>query len=156
MLILRIYSTLNPDHVNDPLVYAATGSGSIKVHQVLLENGMDVNKYLELEGSPLVSACEAGNFELVRFLLAQGADPNNGYFMDYEALIWAIVGSHASLEIVKLLLGHGTLVKGTGALIAAAENGNLVSTSRSISYSFLTVQHCTKHSSSICSNRSAI
>lgn len=87
---------------------------------------MDIDKYLEMGGSPLVSSCEAGNVELASFLLDHGADPNNGYFLgDYEALVWAIVGSHASLEMVELLLARGTVVKGTGALIAAAEHGNV-------------------------------
>ena len=115
---------MNPDNVNDRLVYAACDSGSIPVFEVLLEQGMDVNKYLELEGSPLVSACYHGNVELARFLLDRGADPNCGYPLGhYEALVWAIIGDQASLEVVKLLLESGTKVKGTGSLIAAAEYG---------------------------------
>lgn len=117
---------LNPDLVNDPLIYAAGDSGSVAIFRVLLDNGMDVNTYLELSGSPLVSACHSGNVELAKFLLDHGADPNNGYVLgDYESLVWATVGSHASLEMVDLLLARGTVVKGTGTLIAAAEHGNL-------------------------------
>lgn len=117
---------LDPENVNDPLIRAACSSGSIETVRVLLDNGMDVNKYLELDGSPLVSACYAGNVPLARYLLDEGADPNIGYPCgDYEALVWAIVGSNASLELVELLLARGTVVKGTGALIAAAENGNI-------------------------------
>ncbi len=117
---------LNPNLVNDPLIDAACESGSIAVFRVLLDNGMGVDKYLELNGSPLVSACRSGNVELTKFLLDEGADPNNGYFSgDYESLVWAILGSNASLDIVRLLLAQGTVVKGTGALIAAAEHGNL-------------------------------
>ena len=118
--------TLNLEHVNDPLIYAAGNSGSIAIFCVLLDNGMDVNKYLEQGGLPLVSACKAGKVELANFLLDQGADPNNGYVLgDYESLVWAIVGANASLDMVELLLARGTVVKGTGALIAAAEHGNL-------------------------------
>ena len=117
---------LNPELVNDPLVYAACDSGSVAIFRVLLDNGMDVDQYLELGGSPLVSACRGGNVELAKFLLDSGADPNNGYCNgDYESLVWAITGSNASLDIVNLLLARGTVVKGTGALIAAAEHGNL-------------------------------
>ncbi|KAI4158944.1 MAG: hypothetical protein LQ342_006977 [Letrouitia transgressa] len=118
--------TMNPNSVNDPLVYAACSSGSIPVFEVFLEHGMDVDKYLELGGSPLVSACYHGNVELARFLLDRGADPNCGYPLgDYEALVWAIIGDRASLEIVDLLLEKGTKIKETGSLIAAAEHGNL-------------------------------
>jgi ankyrin repeat protein len=98
----------------------------VEVFKVLLDNGLDVNQYLELSGSALVTACQAGNVELVRFLLEKGADPNLGYASgDFEALVWAIIGRSAKLDVVKLLHDHGVVVKGTGALIAAAEHGNL-------------------------------
>ncbi len=116
---------LDTEKVNDPLIYAASDSGSVAIFRVLLDNGLDANEYQEM-GSPLVSTCYSGNVELATFLLDHGADPNSGYPLgDYECLVWAIVGDHASLEMVKLLLTRGTVVKGTGALIAAAEYGNL-------------------------------
>ena len=84
---------MNPDFFNDPLVYAACDSGSIPVFEVFLEHGMDVDKYLEMGGSPLVLACYHGNVELARFLLDHGADPSCGYPLGhYEALVWAIIG----------------------------------------------------------------
>lgn len=111
---------------NDPLLCAACDSGSTAVFRVLLDHGMNVNSFLELDGSALVSACRVGNLELVKFLLDENADPNNGFDCGgYEALLWAIIGSRASLDIVKLLLANGVIVKGSGALIAAAEHGNL-------------------------------
>ena len=117
---------LDPENVNDSLIRAACTSGSVETVRVLLDNGMNVNKYLELDGSPLVLACYAGNITLARYLLDEGANPNIGYPCgDYEALTWAIVGSNASLEMVELLLARGTVIKGTGALIAAAEKGNI-------------------------------
>ena len=63
---------------------------------------------------------------LATFLLDRGANPNSGYPSgDYESLVWAIIGDHASMDMVRLLLARGTAVKGTGALIAAAEHGKL-------------------------------
>ena len=118
--------TLDSEKVNDPLLYAACDSGSVDVFKVLLDNGADANQYLELGGSPLVSACKAGNLSLAEFLLDRGANPNCGYALgDYEALVWAIIGPSANLDVVKLLLERGAVVKGSGALIAAAEHGNL-------------------------------
>ncbi|KAG6985272.1 hypothetical protein G7Y79_00146g102150 [Physcia stellaris] len=115
--------TLDPSKVNDPLLYAACDSSSVEVFKVLLDNGADANQYLELGGSPLVSACKAGNLSPAKFLLDRGADPNCGYALgDYEALVWAIVGPSASLDVVRLLLERGAVVKGSGALIAATES----------------------------------
>lgn len=112
--------------VNNPLVYAACDSGSIAIFRVLLDNGMEANYYLELNGSPFVAACQAGNLGLARFLLDHGADPNIGYSSgEYEPLVWAILGSNSSQDLVSLLLARGTFVKESGALIAAAEHGNL-------------------------------
>jgi len=105
--------TTNPTLANNPLIYAASDFGSIGVYHVLSDNGRDINTHLKFGGSPLVSACEVGD---VGFLLDQGADPNIGYASgDYEALLWATVGTHPSLDIVELLLAWGTAVKGRGA-----------------------------------------
>ena len=117
---------LDPEELIDPLIQAACCSGSIETIRVLLDNGMDVRFYLKMDVSPLVSACYTGDVALARFLLDAGADSNIGYPCGgYMALVWAIVGSNASLEMVELLLARGTVIKGTGALIAAAENGNI-------------------------------
>ena len=119
---------LEIDHTseNDPLIEAAYESRSVEIFQILLDNGMDVNRCLELGGSPLTVACYAGDVELCRFLLESGADPNSGAVLGYyEALIWAIVGRNASIPIIRLLISHGVAVKQSGALIAAAEHGKL-------------------------------
>ena len=117
---------LDPEELIDPLIQAACCSGSIETIRVLLDNGMDVKNYLKLDASPLLSACYTGNIALARCLLEEGAEFNIGYSSGgSRALVWAIVGSNASLEMVELLLTRGTVIKGTGALIAAAENGNI-------------------------------
>ncbi|KAL2049315.1 hypothetical protein ABVK25_010412 [Lepraria finkii] len=117
---------IDPEHVNDPLIYAACDSGSIPIFRVLLDNGVEVNNYLELGGDPLVSACYHGNVELATFLLDQGAGPNSNHALGcYISLIWPNVGDKASLDLPRLLLERGAVVKREGALIAAAEHGNL-------------------------------
>ena len=64
----------------------------------------------------------------MNLLLEHGADPNNNYvsiFGDYQALIQTIVGAKPSLAILQVLLKNGAKVEGTGALIAAAERGDI-------------------------------
>ncbi|KAL8717312.1 MAG: hypothetical protein Q9225_005429 [Loekoesia sp. 1 TL-2023] len=123
--------TLNLSAVNDPLVYAANDSASVPIFDVLInEGGWDVNQYLELEGDALTSAVYKGNVELAEWLLAKGADPNSDYPLgEYTSLLWAIVGDRnqgsTGEKMLRLLLDHGAIVKRTGALIAAAEHGNL-------------------------------
>lgn len=117
---------LDPDDVNDMLIYTVGGHGSIELWDVLLSNGLDVNKYLESGGSPLVMACAAGNFKLAELLLDRNANPNNGYHSGgYQALVWAVSGPDPNRDIVELLIKRNTKVKGTGALVAAAEIGNI-------------------------------
>lgn len=108
-------------------MYAACDSSSVEIFRVLLdEGGLDVNKYLELGGDALASACRAGNVELATFLLDRGANPDSDYPAgEYTALIWAIIGHRASLDLLRLLLARGAGLKKTGALIAAAEHGKL-------------------------------
>ncbi|KAI4184535.1 MAG: hypothetical protein LQ346_006096 [Caloplaca aetnensis] len=121
---------LNPSDVNDPLIYAANDAASIPIFEVLINEGKwDVKQYLELEGDALTSAVHKGNVDLVEYLLRRGADPNSDYPLgEYTSLLWAIMGranqGSTGEKMLKLLLDHGALVKGTGALIAAAEVGN--------------------------------
>ena len=117
---------MDPERINDPLLYAACDTGSVELFNALILNGMDVDIYSELNGSPLTAACYKGNVDLVRFLLENGANPNIGYPLGrYEALVWSIVGDNASTKVVDLLLKHGVKVKGSGAVTAAAEHGNM-------------------------------
>ena len=108
------------------VVGEACSSGSVAVFEVLLENGLNINESLETEGDPLTWACYTGNTELASFLLRRGADPNTDHIVgDSIALTWAVIGDKGSPELVKELLDYGAKVKETGALIAAAEYGNL-------------------------------
>ncbi|KAL8824371.1 MAG: hypothetical protein Q9170_008183, partial [Blastenia crenularia] len=122
--------TLNSSLVNDPLIYAANNSASTAIYDVLInEGGWDVNQYLEMEGDALTSAAYNGNIELAEYLLAKGANPNSDHPLEeYTFLLIAgdenRRGSNKG-KMLKLLLSHGANVKGTGALIAAAEHRNV-------------------------------
>ncbi|KAL8725291.1 MAG: hypothetical protein Q9166_007440 [cf. Caloplaca sp. 2 TL-2023] len=116
---------------NDPIIYAACDASSIAIFAVLLDQGgMAVNHWLELGGDVLIAAIYAGNLPLVKYLLAQGADPNSDYhFGEYTALSWAVIGPHnrgsTGEQILRVLFEYGTKIVEIGALIAAAEKGNL-------------------------------
>ncbi|KAL8797314.1 MAG: hypothetical protein Q9195_000468 [Heterodermia aff. obscurata] len=88
---------LNHDNVDNSLIYAANDSQSIPIFEILVtEGGWHVNQYLELEGDALTSAAITG-------------DRNQG---------------DSGQAMLRLLLKYGANVKGTGALIAAAETRN--------------------------------
>ena len=116
---------LNPELVNNPLLYTACDSSYIAVFEVLLNNGLSVNQHLESSGDPLTSSCYSGHVELATYLLDRGANPNSDFPCgDYCALVWAVIGDRG-LDLVRVMLKYGAEVEGTGALIAAAEIGKL-------------------------------
>lgn len=121
--------TVSPKNANDPLLIAAINAQSKEIYQVLMDHGFDVNQTTEVTGDALVGAAVTGDVSLADFLLRNGADPKNGNFYgEWEALVWAIAGDNRSTEMVRLLLDHGAEIRGGGALIAAAEHGNLDAT----------------------------
>lgn len=122
---------LPAESLNNSFFHAAISGRSPAIFQVLLKHGFDLNAHWsEYDGDAVVVACMDGDVPLARFLLEHGQDPNLGHCCgDYEALVWAIIGDKPApstkMEMVRLMLDHGTKLKGTGAIIAAAETGNL-------------------------------
>lgn len=123
--------TFPPDSLNDSFFHAAISGRSPAIFQVLLNHGFDLNAHWsEYLGDGLVMACMEGNLPLARLLLENGQDPNSGHWYgQYEALVWAIVGDKldqaTKMDMVKLMLDHGTKLEETGAASAAAETENL-------------------------------
>lgn len=81
-------------------------TGPLQAVEVLL----DANAYLETEGpsrrTPLMVACERGQTEIVRLLLARGADANKVDERQGTALLVAAGKSHGYTEIGELLISH--------------------------------------------------
>ena len=93
----------------------------LRIAEALVAQGADVNDPLTVGAarlSPLFGAIgHAGNMPLARWLLEQGANPNDG-----ESLYHATELGHA--EGVRLLLAHGARPEGTNALLRALDIGH--------------------------------
>ncbi len=90
-----------------PLVALAAVFDHGDVARYLAEKGADVNA-VATNGSgynALTGAVASGHTEIVRWLLASGANPNYRYGPGYTPLHTAAANGH--LEIVRLLLDHG-------------------------------------------------
>jgi ankyrin repeat protein len=96
--------------------------GAEKVHRVLVENGLDVNEYIEVWGEALAVAVEDNNFSWVEFCLDQGADPNRAKFDNYRSLLSQAAGN-GNIPMMQVLLDQGAERDDSGALIWAAKEG---------------------------------
>ena len=110
------------------VVIKAAEKGNIKLLTKLLDDGLDVNRTYNGDGTPLLVASRAGRMETVKFLLSRGADVNVPSPGDGNPLIAA--AQHGQLEIVRLLLDRGArideLVPGDeNALMGASEGGKI-------------------------------
>lgn len=116
---------------NDDILCAACDASAIPIFAVLLEEGgLDVNYWLEGVGDVLKAAVDHGNIELVKYQFSKGADPNSDRCTPHGGnivIIVAIIGNRIqhSTEMLRVLFEHGAKHEETGALIAAAEHGNL-------------------------------
>lgn len=113
--------------INNEIFKRAIWGGHIAIYDVLLKHGLDLNaQYNEAAGDALTSAASAGNPELVRWLLEHGHKPDSRVSRDeYSAILQALDGREPNMEVLKLLVEHGADVNGSGAVVAAAELGNL-------------------------------
>ncbi|GIL46013.1 hypothetical protein Vafri_3096 [Volvox africanus] len=112
-------ATLNRSTAMAELLLAAGAQ-----HSVLVPPG----ELLAMESTPLMAACGEGSLELVRLLLAEGADPNVANSAGQTALWCACRGGQA--EAVQELLTAGAVLRPRGqaaapsALVQAAQSGN--------------------------------
>ncbi|GIL71711.1 hypothetical protein Vretimale_854 [Volvox reticuliferus] len=112
-------ATLNRNTAMAELLLAAGAQ-----HSVLVPPG----ELLAMESTPLMAACGEGSLELVRLLLATGADPNVANSAGQTAVWCACRGGQA--EAVQELLTAGAVLRPRGqaaapsALVQAAQSGN--------------------------------
>jgi ankyrin repeat protein len=98
----------------------------------LIEHGASVGSTKGGYGTPLMLAAQNGQLEIVRELLARGADPNQTEQFEQCSPLWlAAIGTAETHEqIAKLLIDAGAIVDNEAsncdtALMAAASSGNV-------------------------------
>jgi ankyrin repeat protein len=100
--IMDSYPYLNP---LESAIYEVDMGGSIKMVEVLIENGADVNYCKEDDLiTPLHLAVYIFDSDIVRLLLEKGANPNCIDTTGYTPLLYA--SEHHMNEIINLLLPH--------------------------------------------------
>jgi ankyrin repeat protein len=109
--------------------------GAEHVHRVLIENGLDINEYIEIWKDALAAAVKHNNVSWTKFCLDQGANPNHAKLDDYRSLLAEAAGN-GNIAIMRLLLDYGAERKKSGALIYAVEEGNADSVSFLIDQGF--------------------
>ncbi|XP_060802351.1 ankyrin repeat and KH domain-containing protein 1 isoform X4 [Amyelois transitella] len=91
-----------------PLMEAAS-AGHVGVAKILLDHGAGINTHSnEFKESALTLACYKGHLDMVRFLLAAGADREHKTDEMHTALMEASMDGH--VEVARLLLDSGAQV----------------------------------------------
>jgi hypothetical protein len=108
----------------DLVVMEAGAGGEPRVMQTLMDFGMPVDLIMDKVGTPLSVAIPNGKHELVRFLLAKGANPNDQFWISFEPFLMR-AASLPKPDIMVALLDNGARMKGGRALEGAAEKGRI-------------------------------
>ncbi|KAH7027952.1 ankyrin repeat-containing domain protein [Microdochium trichocladiopsis] len=111
--------------LSDETVHAAACKASIPVlSQLIARDPSLANRRLERIGTPLSSACRSRrSIEFLRYLLEQGADPNKRP-ESFGFPIALAATRYDDTAAIDLFLGHGARLEHSGALGAAAGQGN--------------------------------
>jgi ankyrin repeat protein len=92
---------------------------------LLLEtNAVDVNYYIPWWGDMLSNVARRNDLGWAQLCLDRGADPNQNLVDEHQSIL-AAVAELASVEMAALLIRYGARVKGSGAIVMAAEEGKL-------------------------------
>jgi outer membrane protein assembly factor BamB len=87
-------------------LWEAAGRGDLAAVRKLLDEGTPVDAKTRYGATALSFACDKGQLEVVKLLLARGADPNaKDRFYGATPLAWA--AQHGAVEVARLLVENG-------------------------------------------------
>ena len=96
-----------------------------KTYLFFLESkAVDVDYYIPWFGDILSWVAREDNLEWAELCLAHGANPNRNLVDEYKSIL-AAVAELSSVQMATLLVANGAQVKGSGALVLAAEEGKM-------------------------------
>jgi ankyrin repeat protein len=110
--------------IDEALLYGAAKAGETKVVLAMLRRGVDPNNHNEFEQPAIVVAAKEGHADVVKVLIAAGAD----YTTLLPQLFFTYQGP--SIEVVEMLIAEGADVNlstedGRSPLMLAARGGDL-------------------------------
>ena len=129
---------------------------NIKKMKNNIKKGIDVNSLGEYASTPLHYACREGNFEMVKFLIENGANVNieNHYSTIYPIFdaITSLNNQKTHLQIIQLLIDNGANIKkvdsfGNTLLYHAIEQENIILIELLIQLG-CDINHCSRHDKS--------
>ena len=129
-LLMKRGAEVKPEKGCPPIVQCVS-KGSVRLLQLLLDHGADVNQANpKTSETPLLAACSNNRLDMVEFLLDHGADVNAAGDHHVTPLLLACISTNASL--VECLMRHGanpllTMDGGVTALHVLCEAGHMAS-----------------------------
>lgn len=115
------------DILDTVLRFVIFTEGADAAYRFLVEfDYVDVNFQLDRTGMVLgfvAGTRGQGKHALVEYILRKGADPNQTVECQGMGKVLACAAGYTGLDMVKLLLGHGAELNGSGALVLAAQEG---------------------------------
>jgi len=139
--------------MRDTKIHLNTINNNIKELRKNIKEGYSVNSIGEYASTPLHYACREGNFEMVKFLIDNGADVNskNNYSTIYPIfdVITSINNQKNSFEILQLLISKGADINsvdsfGNTLLYHAVEQENIALIKLLIQLG-CDINHCSRH-----------
>ncbi len=111
--------------VNRFVMTAIVSYRSRQTYTYLLDNSViSVNHIVPWAGDVLSQVVYDDDYNWTKLCLDKGADPNKYKTEDHKSVL-AVAPGEASVKVVELLLRYGAIMRNSGAIVIAAEEGRL-------------------------------